>query len=247
LKPLIGITCWYSADDDTGIHAKIGLPGQDWNLLSGDYVRAVERAGGIPLVIPILRSNKDIQLMIDRLDGLIVSGGNDVNPRLYGEEIDGKTGLLTPERDIMEIAALLYAIAQRDIPVLAICRGMQILNVAFGGTLVQDLQQEGWRDHALVSVPVGHHAHTVNIAAGSLLAQIVGDDPIEVNSYHHQAVRQVAADFGQSAVSADGVVEAIEMAGRHFVLGLQWHPEMLADDPVSLQLFQAFTDACRNL
>ena len=211
-----------------------------------DYVESVKRAGGEPVV---LDPADDPARSLDRLDGLVLSGGLDVDPALYGEAPHAATEV-DAVRDRFEIPLSREAVA-RDLPVFAICRGVQVLNVAAGGTLVQDIPTAITTDlpHA-IDVPKDHIAHPVRVTPGTRLATSLGTsqslDTCPVNSRHHQAVGQVAPSFVVSAVSEDGVVEAIERPASTFCVGVQWHPENFWRTGEFSGLFAAFVEAAKK-
>ena len=143
MKPLIGITCNYDSQDKVGRASYMGTAGQDWDFVSGDYIYSVERAGGAPAIIPRTLKADALHALIDRLEGVVITGGHDIDPALYGERITGKCGTIVPERDAYDLDVAKYAF-ETGKPILAICRGIQILNVAMGGTLYQDLPSAGF-------------------------------------------------------------------------------------------------------
>jgi putative glutamine amidotransferase len=233
MRPLIGLTLGY---DDR-------LPGR--HTLRQDYVRAVEAAGGLPLPLaPVAWPDPGLALL-DRLDGLLLTGGADVDPALYGEEAHPRLRLVVRERDEFELALVREALA-RDLPVLGICRGLQVLNVAAGGTLIQDIP-------AQVGAAVDHDpdverwadAHEVEVQPGSRLREVLGQDMVPVNSFHHQGVKRVGEGLVVAATSPrDGIIEAVEMPSRRFVLAVQWHPEALWNRSRRFQpLFEAHVRA----
>lgn len=231
-RPLIGITISYSAQD------------REIFALRDDYVRSVETAGGLPLVLAPGRPG-DAPDLIDHLDGLLLTGGADVDPELYGERAHETVTRVFPERDALELALCREALA-RDMPLLAICRGHQVLNIATGGTLVQDLPSQ-WKG-AMNHDPEGERwsrAHDVRILPGTRLREILGTERIAVNSFHHQAVKEAGRDAVIAAYSeGDDVVEAIEVPGRRLALGVQWHPEAFWDKDGRFQpLFEALVKA----
>lgn len=178
------------------------------------------------------------------IDGLLVSGGNDVDPLEYGETDAGRCGRIIPQRDKQEKAAIQWAM-QRHMPLLCICRGMQILNVALGGSLYQEWSETPGRiPHMKSNYPMNGVAHFIQIDVGSALSRIVGTGTLGVNSFHHQAVKQVGEQLKAVATAEDGAIEAVEGQGPSFLLGLQWHPEKMYDGPVQQQIFQAFIRAC---
>ncbi len=192
--------------------------------LHRDYVRSVERAGGLPLVlVPGLPG--DAPELLARLDALLFTGGVDVDPALYAAAPHPKLGPIVRERDDFELALLRAAVA-RDLPLLAICRGHQVLNVALGGTLVQDIPS--------VLATAGAHnergrpdrrVHGVALQPGTRLRAILGQDQVQVNSFHHQAIDRLGDGLRVSALAPDGLIEGVELPERRFALGVQWHPE----------------------
>lgn len=235
MKPLIGITACLLRE----------LPNRDWIWNTNDYFRAVENAGGIPVLLPFLKTESDALAVLERIDGLLLSGGSDVDPQLYGEQPHPKNGAVTPERDETEIL-LTRAALGRDLPVFGICRGHQVLAVAAGGTLYQDIpaQVPTAFKHAQEG-PRWFASHKVTARPGTRLAALLGTE-FPVNSYHHQAVKYVPAGWTASAVAADGINEALEHPGYKFALSVQWHPEnFTARDYNFDALFRAFVDASR--
>ena len=232
-RPLIGITAAYD-DRRAGFHS-----------FRQDYVRAVELGGGLPVIVAPLRDPKDAPRFLERLDGLVLSGGSDVDPALYGQAPRPELGKVVRERDDFELA-LTRAALERDLPILAICRGQQVLNVATGGTLIQDIP-------STVKRGGGHDArserwersHEVRIEPGSRLHRMLGRDRVDVNSFHHQAVDELGRGLVVSARSpVDGIIEGVELPGRRFVIGVQWHPESFWNQAESFQgLFTALAEA----
>lgn len=190
-----------------------------------DYVRAVQRAGGAPIVLPPDPEwTADPDLALDGLDGLILCGGLDVGPDAYGDEAHPETDTPDSERDAFEVALARRAL-ERDIPFLGICRGMQLMNVAAGGTLVQHLPEHiGHENHR--HTPGTFADHPVRLAGGSLAARAAGELEHASKSHHHQGVDRIGDGFEVSGWSDDGTPEAIEAPGRRFALGVQWHPEV---------------------
>ncbi len=237
MKPVIGITP--SLQDESV-------------MLHRDLTHAVFKAGGIPVILPYPRFHAhgprqyDIEGLTERVDGLLLSGGGDIDPTLFGEEPLPGLGQITPDRDRMEIE-LIQHFMEKDLPVFAICRGCQILNIAAGGTMFQDLYRQRRRllqhfQHA----PRHHASHFITIQTNTLLHTITGLDVYKVNSFHHQAVKDPAPDFIASATSRDGVIEAVESRRHRFVLGVQWHPENMTEtDEMAQNLFEKFVEACR--
>ena len=214
-------------------------------LLRHDYVRSVDRAGGMPLVLAPVGPDR-VGDMLDRVRGLVLTGGSDVDPVFYGAAPHPNLGGVVHERDVFEMALTREALV-RDLPILAICRGHQLLNVATGGTLIQDIPSEviGARDHD-PERERWEAAHDVRILPGTRLHAILGKDKVAVNSFHHQAVAEIGRGLTVSAWSlGDRIIEGIEMPGR-FVIGVQWHPEGFWNQPEGFQpLFDALVAAAR--
>ncbi|WP_346355075.1 gamma-glutamyl-gamma-aminobutyrate hydrolase family protein [Azotosporobacter soli] len=209
------------------------FPGLERTYVNHDYIRAVELAGGIPMLLPVIEESEDIKRQLEGLDALILSGGYDLQPACYQEEPLQEMGFVWPEMDAHQLAAAKMALAGGK-PMLGICRGMQIMNVAFGGSLYQDINsQTASRQQHVQKGRRQFASHAVEVTAGSLLAKIVGDGLLQTNSFHHQAVKDVAPGFVVSARAKDGTIEAIEKPGA-WVLGLQWHPEMMAQDDATM-------------
>jgi gamma-glutamyl-gamma-aminobutyrate hydrolase PuuD len=212
-RPLIGITTYVEEASWSHWVARAAL-------IPFAYVRAVERAGGRALLVP--PDDDGVEETLDALDGLILSGGNDVDPASYGAESHAETGGVRPERDRAELALLEGALA-RDMPVLAVCRGSQLLNVARGGDLVQHLP-EVVGDEKHRETPGVFSAHGVRVDPESRLGTLVGDRA-PVQSHHHQGFGRVGADLREAAWADDGTLEAVEDPSKRFALGVLWHPE----------------------
>lgn len=235
-KPLIGLT-----------------PAHD--MESGDvkarptYMRALKAAGAIPVVMPLDASEEDLKQLSQDLDGFLFTGGPDVHPFLFGEETQAHCGNVSPARDKMEIS-LLPMIMELQKPILGICRGIQVLNIALGGNIWQDIPSQVTRDFPLAhSQPFSYDmpCHTVVLTEGSLLAQISESSSIKVNSMHHQAVKDLAPGLIASAYSTDYLIEALEMPDYPFFIGVQWHPEYLWEkNKEAFRLFQTFVKACKE-
>jgi putative glutamine amidotransferase len=233
-KPIIGINSSRVIKHETAYsHSVI-------ESLSNDYVESVIKAGGIPVILPILSDEESIRQQVKLLDGIILSGGIDINPLLYNEEPSPKLGYIYPEKD--EFDLLLVKIAyELNKPIFAICRGHQILNVAFGGTLYQDLSDmEGCYIKHQQQTKDGAASHTLDIIENSILHSILGNSIIS-NSFHHQAIKDLAPGFKVTAYSKDKVIEAIEKCDKDFIVGVQFHPEIMTvyNDKNMIKLFEA--------
>lgn len=210
------------------------------------YVHAVEQAGLLPLVAPPLTDPQMAVAILAGIDGLVLSGGEDVSPHHYGAPPHERTDAAHDRRDLWEMA-LVGEARRRSIPTLAICRGLQVANVALGGSLVQDLPSEwdGAIEHA--SAERARRVHEVRIEGGSHLAEVIGRPCVHANSLHHQAIAMLAPGLRVTARAPDGVIEAVEWTGTDWwMLGVQWHPEELVGtpEPWDRALFAAFADAC---
>lgn len=212
--------------------------------LKSTYTSAVEKAGGIAVLLPVTTYESHIDAYLDMIDGLILVGGNDLNPSSFGESKSLPTVKTTPvirqEYDLKLAAKAL----ERDIPIFGICMGVQVLNVAAGGTLIQDIEwiKETKQSHGLKISPY-FSEHEINVTPDSLLHKLLVNTTVSVNSSHHQCVDKPAPGFIVSSESEDGIIESIEHPGKKFVLGVQWHPEAIHDRPEQLSLFRGLVEA----
>ncbi len=215
-----------------------------------NYVRSLIDAGAVPLLAPVTLNERDLRAMYELAGGVMLAGGADVDPALFGEARHEKTAGIDPDRDRAEFLLARWAVAD-DKPLFGICRGIQSLNVAFGGSLIQDipsqwpttLRHNGHYDGATREQVL----HTVRPAPGSRVAQMLAASEAGVNSFHHQAVRQVAQGFVVTSRAGDGIIESIELPDRRFVVGVQWHPEEMSESRADMmRLFVAFVNAVTN-
>ncbi len=214
------------------------------------YIQAVIAAGGLPVLLPLSLSQEDLLALLPRLDGVLLPGGGDVGPAYYGGNNANPTVRdVDAGRDEFELTLIRHAL-QAEKPLLAICRGLQVFNVALGGSLWEDIQSQmpgAIRHDYYGSQQRDHLAHDVAIAANTLLHDIFGCDTLRVNSLHHQGIRALAPDLRATATAPDELIEAVEIQGHPFALGVQWHPEqLLSAEPRMNLLFQRFVTAARN-
>lgn len=243
--PIIGIPC---RTDTSGLY-----PGRPVDAQNVTYSRAVLESGGIPILIPVQVVGDRLNTLFDRVDGLLFSGGGDVDPIYYNQspQVDNLSDIQR-ERDEHEIRLLRMAVEAKK-PFFAICRGIQVMNVATGGSLWQDLASQNphtirhdfyYSDEQL---PRNYIAHDVRVEKASLLYNIVRADRMPVNSLHHQAIREISPALKATGLAEDGVVEALELPNHPFALGVQWHPEELYGEyGEAKKIFDAFIDASRN-
>ena len=235
-KPVIGLTGSFRPDSWTAQH-----------FLNESYLHAVRHFGGIPLFIPVLTEKEELEYLLNQCDGLILTGGNDIDPERFGEHLLNDTVVIASERDEAETAVLDLAV-RMDIPILGICRGIQMMNVYFGGTLYQDIPAQCPSDikHRMEE-PYHRTSHSCILVPRSPLHTLAGKDSIGVNSHHHQAIKEPAPGFLVMGRSEDGIIEAICDPGKPFCWGVQWHPERIWDiEDSSAKVFEAFIAASRK-
>jgi putative glutamine amidotransferase len=246
LAPIIGITATLKEDADAVAERPLGK----FVRADLDYVEGVAGAGGVPVVLPPTGDEGAAEAMIHSLDGLLLSGGSDLDPGYYGEEPLPELGITLPERDAFETVLVGQAL-RRGIPIFGICRGMQVLNVALGGTLYQDLPSQ-WEGDVLehrLDTPKWQPTHEVRVTDGSYLAEIMGREVVKVNSYHHQGIKDLAEGLLATGCSSDGVIEAVEAedVSERWLLGVQWHAEaMRGAGPQQESLFEAHVSAAER-
>lgn len=241
MNPVIGITA--------SIDHRAAAFGETYSL-TRKYAEGVVQAGGVPLIVPHNLDEAALRVMLDRLDGVVLSGGGDMDPMLFGEERHPATCEIEPERDRLEMMLTRWLV-ERDIPFLAICRGIQVLNVALGGSLVQDIpsQVPEALPHSFdrQTTPRGYLAHPVKISPQSHLADIMQLEEAQTNSWHHQSIKRVADGLHVSALAPDGVIEAVEVPGRRYAIAVQWHPEWMFEQwAEQRRLFEGLVSASES-
>lgn len=239
-RPSIGVTPDWVEPTESTQHAKYEV--------KVAYLDAVARAGGLPFVLPYTEDRQVAEAYLDRLSALVVTGGAfDIPTELYGQQPKPGLGPLKPKRTAFEIMVLKAAL-HRQLPVLGVCGGMQLLNVALGGTLVQDIKTElpAAREHQQ-SHDRRHPQHPVEVKEGTALSACIGKGQVMVNSTHHQAVKALGEKLVVSALAPDGMIEAIELTGAAFTVGVQWHPELMIDTvPPHLGIYRTLVQKARE-
>jgi putative glutamine amidotransferase len=235
--PVIGLTTYQGLNDQ-------GLP---ISALLRAYQEAILQAGAAPLLVPAFLPEKALESILSHLDGLLLTGGGDIASERFDGQAHSRIYGVDPERDSLEFSLLNLAMAARK-PFLGICRGIQVINVHFGGSLYTHIEDQkpdaikhdyfpGWRRD--------HRAHLVRVEQGTHLAEIVGSNELLVNSLHHQGIKGVATRLRAVAFSPDGLVEGLELPDYPYGLAVQWHPEWLTDEDHARRLFRSFVEACR--
>ena len=237
-RPRIGVTSWHHKDLE-----------ETWEYVRDNYTRSVFRAGGLPIILP-MSSHEPVVLdeYLTNLDGLLFTGGEDVDPKHYGEDVRAVCEKIDPDRDDFELGLARRAL-ERGIPTFGICRGIQLMNVACGGTLFQDLtERPGTKpEHRTKGEERAQLRHGVRILPDTRLREIVGSEEVKVTSTHHQIINRLGNDLRVSGLGDDGTIEAIEHPDHPFFLAVQWHPERMADHhPDQLALFQALVQAASH-
>lgn len=235
MKPLIGLTSQHEYSNNIKL-----------NKVNNTYIDAIQRAGAVPIILPVVEEIEFIDRYLDVLQGVVLTGGEDISPLLYGQEPSREVDTISFDRDSMEMEIFKKSYS-KNIPVLGICRGIQMINVALGGTLYQDIYRE-------IPNAIGHISgfsisggyHTIEIVKDSKMYEIFNKENIQVNSQHHQSVRDVGKNLKVNAYTSDGVVEGIESTNDKFVLGVQFHPEaMVYRNKEILNIFKYFIDHCK--
>lgn len=229
-KPLIGVTTSFEKKSNKF-------------YLNIKYIKAIKESGGVPLIIPYIDLKNEIKTLISKFDGFLLTGGGDVDPSYYGEK-PRKTRGVVFERDTLEIELVKKCFLNK-IPVLGICRGLQVMNVAMGGKLIQHINSEIEHDRLKIDSKL---THTITIDKETLLYEIFKKREIKVNSFHHQAVSKLGSNLKISARAKDGIIEAIEGEKHPFFLGVQFHPELLFEENrIFLRLFKEFIESCKKI
>jgi len=239
--PIIGITGYAGQSAQS--------TGNPTFTLSQAYVRAVASAGGAPVILPPHLEQDPLRAVFRGIDGLVLSGGGDIHPAAFGDQDRGLLGRVDRQRDKTELSLARWALTE-SLPVLAICRGLQVLNVAAGGTLIQDIPAElpdALTHSSSADHPTAEIAHTVQVVPNTQLAALLGTDNLGTNSAHHQAAKAIGDDLVVTARASDGVIEALEAPDHPFYIGVQWHPEVMAEQAAPmLRLFRGLIKAAHS-
>jgi Predicted glutamine amidotransferases len=238
MQPIIGVTTYQGKNDE----------GYPIIALQRAYVDSLIQAGSVPVLIPSFLPSETFTAQLDRLDGILFTGGGDIAVDRYGGKPHSRINDVDPERDSLELS-LLELFIKKEKPFLGICRGFQMINVALGGTLYTDIedQKQGAIKHDYYpECPRSYLAHNVAVKAGTRLAKIMGETDIPVNSLHHQGAKDISLGLIKSAIAPDGLVEAVELPDHPFGIAVQWHPEWLKDQMVMRNLFRALVEAASS-
>lgn len=236
-RPFIGVTTSHDTENDR-------------LFINSTYLRAIRSAGATPVIFPMEVSEDELRDLTASVDGVLFTGGDDIHPFLYGEETNAKCGNISQQRDALEMS-LVPLVMEFGRPILGICRGIQLLNTAMGGTLYQDIPSQFEADLSIAHrQPFAYKvpSHTVDVIPGTLLSRILGEDhaSIAVNSMHHQAIKDLAPGLEVCGYAPDKMIEAVYAPDYPFLLGVQWHPEhLVSTQQEAAKLFAAFVEACR--
>lgn len=253
----LGVNLWYNASKEEGGFLLMRKPvigliplvdeGRDSFWMLPGYMNGIAKAGGIGVMLPLTGDDGDVHEILERFDGLLFTGGHDVSPELYGQEKLPICGDCCPGRDEMEKKLLLGAL-ERDMPVLGICRGLQLMNAVLGGTLYQDIPTQLPSDtNHRMAAPYGRAEHSVMIHENTPFADLGIPETIGVNSCHHQGIHRLSEAMAPMATAPDGLVEAAYVPGKGFACAVQWHPEFFpVEDTVSSRIFRAFVEAAKE-
>ncbi|AGF55211.1 putative glutamine amidotransferase [Clostridium saccharoperbutylacetonicum] len=238
MKPIIGLA----------LSSRV-KPKKVYSVINNDYIKAVQKAGGIPVLIPFSDNLENIKVYTNKIQGIIFTGGEDISPLFYNEEPIKEVQCIIEKRDIFELE-LFKEVYKKQIPILGVCRGLQLINVALGGSLYQDInvQIHNSNGHLPKYALRSNLYHSVKIEKGSELFVIFKTEDLKVNSFHHQSIKKLGKDLRVTAHSSDGVIEGIESLKEKFLVGVQWHPENLVERHSEfLKLFQALIDNAREI
>ena len=237
MKPVIGVIPLFDEEKDS-----------IW-MVPG-YMEGIRSAGGLPLILPLKADEEMVAQVCGLCGGFLFTGGHDVDPALYGEEKGPFCGPQNGDRDVLEKAVFAYAL-EKDLPIFGICRGIQLINALCGGTLYQDIPREYEAEEKVehhMKPPYDLPCHRVEILPDTPLFHLLGRGELAVNSYHHQAVKELAPSLRPMAVSEDGLTEALYMPGKRFIQAVQWHPEFcFRTDEAARKLFESFVEACKTV
>lgn len=248
MKPLIGLTSYFVEATELGQNRARGCCDQDMIIATSDYARSIELSGGIPMILPCTQEVESIKDYVSRVDGILFSGGEDIQPSYYGQAHKKGLGACVPLRDSFEWLLLKEALKQNK-PILGICRGLQLINAYYGGTMFQDLNQLNFTtiEHSCLNLPKYSVCHEVEIYVDTHLYNMIQEGKIGVNTKHHQSIDTLGQGLIVSAKAMDGVIEGIEDPAREFLVAVQWHPEMMAEkDSVQLNIFSSFVRYCKK-
>lgn len=237
MRPVIGVTIW-KEQKNADVYEKVN----EWNL------KAISEAGGIPVMLYITDNDEIIDGYINMLNGILFTGGGDINPLIFGEEPIRELGEVEYDRDEFEFKLYKRA-AEKNIPMLGICRGMQIMNIASGGTIYQDIysQRPGTNSHLTKNAFGSDEYHSVSVNENSKLYDILKQTDIKTNSFHHQAINDLADDYVATAFAKDGIIECIESKKLNFAIGIQWHPETMFEKySIFRKIFIEFVKAAQK-
>lgn len=245
-RPRIGVSMNYVHCSRELSELGVSLENQSVNILAEDYTNTIFRSGGIPVLLPVMEETEYTKMLLEDLDGIIISGGDDINPLLSNQRYTSKIGPVSHERDQQELFMIEYAL-KKEIPLMGICRGFQLINVFLGGTLVLDIPTEGYLDHSIKSTNRYYPVHSVTLSPDSFFEDIFDEEEIWVNSFHHQGVKTLGNNLKSIATSEDHLCEAFEYQGNPLILGIQWHPEMMSIvEEKHLNIFKKFIHQCKN-
>lgn len=250
MSPLIGVTSYFVTGGELKTFKERPRgKDQDMTMSTLDFPNGIVKGGGIPLNITVINKEDYIEKIVDKCDGLLFSGGPDISPSLYGANPDSRCGTIVPTRDEFELKLLDKAIECAK-PILGICRGFQLINIYYKGTLKQhiDNHKDELKNHALTKFPRWYKAHKIEVENGSHIKKAYNENELMVNSLHHQAIEEVGNGLTITARASDGIIEGIEDSEKNFLVGLQWHPEMMYFKyEEQLKIFEYFINKVKEI